>query len=197
MTALVGSALGGPLSDWIVKLITKHRGGYFVAEFRLWCFLPIFIFGPIGLMLWGAGLQNGLPSMVPIVGTAISYGVLVAVPATAFAYVVDCYRPHAAETITMVTAAKNTFAFGLSFAVFTWIERDGTTKVSHLSSLDGFLGNLKLTPFSRWLVIIRSSRWFAFSLPSRCISMERDSENGLPRRCSDLRYVLRDDHPTR
>jgi hypothetical protein len=80
-------------------------------------------------MLWGAGLANQLHYMVPIVGTAITYGVICAVPGIGMTYVVDCYRPVSKETLTIITAAKNTFAFGLSFAVFPWIERDGLVKV--------------------------------------------------------------------
>jgi hypothetical protein len=109
--------------------MTKRNGGYFVPEARLWCILPPAVIAPAGLMLWGAGLQNHLPPMVPIVGTAITYGVLCAVPAIGLTYVVDSYRPIAKDTMTVITAAKNTFAFGLSFAVFPWIARDGLTKV--------------------------------------------------------------------
>lgn len=97
--------------------------------------LPPAIIAPVGLMLWGAGIQNHLPSMVPIVGTAITYGVLCAIPGIGMTYVVDCYRPVAKETMTIVTAAKNTFAFGLSFAVFPWIARDGLTKVPRVCAL--------------------------------------------------------------
>lgn len=84
---------------------------------------------PIGLMLWGGGLQERLHYMVPIVGTAITYGVLCAVPAVAMTYVVDSYRALAGETMTVLTAFKNTFAFGLGFAVFPWLAKDGFVKV--------------------------------------------------------------------
>ncbi|KIX03501.1 uncharacterized protein Z518_07054 [Rhinocladiella mackenziei CBS 650.93] len=83
---------------------------------------------PVGLMLWGCGIQNRLPSMVSIVGTAITYGVLCAVSAVGMTDVVDSYRPLAGETMTILTAFKNTFAFGLSFAVFPWLAKDGFVK---------------------------------------------------------------------
>ncbi|KAJ9602218.1 hypothetical protein H2200_013338 [Cladophialophora chaetospira] len=130
VASFIGCFAGGPFTDWTVKYITKRNGGYFVPESRLWCMLPPALIAPVGLMLWGAGLQNHLPSMVPIVGTAITYGVLCAIPGIGMTYVVDSYRPVAKETMTIVTAAKNTFAFGLSFSVFPWIARDGTTKMS-------------------------------------------------------------------
>lgn len=80
-------------------------------------------------MLWGAGIQEQLSPIVPIAGTGITFGVLCAVSSIGMTYVVDCYRPVSKETLTVVTAAKNTFAFGLSFAVFPWIAEDGVVKV--------------------------------------------------------------------
>ena len=49
------------------------------------------------------------------------YAVLCAVSNIAMTYVVDSYRPLASETMTILTAVKNTVAFGISFAVFPWI----------------------------------------------------------------------------
>ena len=78
--------------------------------------------------------------MVPIVGWAITYAALCAVPAVAFTYVVDCYKPLAGETTTILVAFKNSFAFGISFAVVPWILKDGFVKVryrftfSHMST---------------------------------------------------------------
>jgi hypothetical protein len=91
-------------------------------------------------MMWGCGIENRLHYMVPIVGTAITYGVLCAVPAVVMTYVVDCYRPLAGETMTVLTASKNTFAFALSFAVFPWLERDGYAKVSQAGSCSSIWG---------------------------------------------------------
>ncbi|KAK3636498.1 hypothetical protein LTR56_014124 [Elasticomyces elasticus] len=130
VASVLGCFAGGPFTDWTVHFITKRRGGYFLPEFRLWCMIPPAVMAPVGLMLWGAGLQNHLPSMVPIVGAAITYAILCSVPGITMTYVVDCYRPVSKETMTIITAAKNTFAFGLSFAVFPWIARDGLVKVS-------------------------------------------------------------------
>ncbi|KAF2428302.1 hypothetical protein EJ08DRAFT_326199 [Tothia fuscella] len=137
IAATIGSAIGGPMSDWAVGRITKRNGGYFVPESRLWCLIPPFIFGPVGLMMWGDGLGKHLPPMVAIAGSAISYGVLCAVPATAMTYIVDSYRPLACETMTILTAFKNAFAFafGLSFAVFPWLAKDGFVKVSSFGLL--------------------------------------------------------------
>ena len=125
-----GAFAGGALSDWIVAFITKRRDGYFAPEFRLWCLVPGAIFLPIAAIMWGAGIQNHLHPMIPIVASGIMWGIVISVPCTAMAYVVDCYRPLAGETMTVLTALKNTIAFGLSFAVIPWIELDGYLEVS-------------------------------------------------------------------
>ena len=69
--------------------------------------------------------------MTIVAGTGITYGVLCAAAATAFVYVLDCYRPIASEVCTIVVAFRNTFAFGLSFAVIPWVQKDGFIKVTN------------------------------------------------------------------
>lgn len=129
--ALVGCTLGGTVTDYVCAAIAKRRGGYFKPEYRLWCLIIPFLFGPVGLLLWGFGLEKKMNPYVAIAGIGISYAVLCAVPAVGMTYVVDSYRPIAGETITMLTAFKNTFAFALSFGVTPWILKDGFAKVCH------------------------------------------------------------------
>lgn len=127
--SVVGCTVGGIVSDAVSAAISKRHGGYFKPEYRLWCLILPFLFGPPGLLMWGFGLGERLNQYVAIVGCGISYAVLCAVPAVGMTYVVDSYRPAAGEAITMLTAFKNTFAFGLSFGVTPWIENDGFAKV--------------------------------------------------------------------
>lgn len=89
----------------------------------------LIIFGPVGLLMWGLGLGNHLHPMVPIAGVGITYGVLCAGTAVALTYVVDSYRSIAGESATILIAFRNTFAFGLSFAVYPWLELNGFNKV--------------------------------------------------------------------
>jgi hypothetical protein len=91
--------------------------------------VPAIIFGPVGIMLWGAGLAQNLHWTIPVAGTAVTYGVLSLVPSVGMSYVIDSYKPLAGEAITALTAFKNTFAFAISFGVFPWIKRDGFMKV--------------------------------------------------------------------
>ena len=133
LQALIGAAIGCPLggigSDILVKFITKRPNGYFQPEFRLWALVPVIIACPVGLYLWAAGIQNHLPSIVPIVGWAILHVALCAIPAVAFTYVVACYKPEARECSTVLVSFKDAFAFGISFAVVPWLQKDGFAKV--------------------------------------------------------------------
>ncbi|OAA68002.1 Major facilitator superfamily domain, general substrate transporter [Niveomyces insectorum RCEF 264] len=136
---LVGAVLGclfsGPLCDWLIAVVTRRRGGYFEPEYRLYLMAAPLLFGPAGLLMWGFGLQYQLHWAVPAVGSGISYGVLCAVPNIGMTYVVDAHRPVAGEAMTSLTAFKNTFAFGLCFAVYPWILKDGFAHVSGYQTL--------------------------------------------------------------
>jgi len=129
---VIGCLLGGPACDWLVAVIAKRQRGMFRPEKRLIAIILPFIIGPVGLMLWGVGLQLHLHWSVAMVGFGITYGVLCMVPSIGITYVVDCYRPLAGETLTGMTAVKNTFAFGLSFGETAWIGQDGFLKVSRI-----------------------------------------------------------------
>ena len=123
--AIFGCTYGGPFCDWITNYVTKRRGGYFQPEYRLFLMIGPLVFGPVGLIMWGVGLQKQLPWSVPAVGAGITYAVLCAVPTIVMCYVVDSHTPVAGEAMTGLTAVKNTFAFGIGLAVIPWIERDG------------------------------------------------------------------------
>ncbi|KIW93399.1 uncharacterized protein Z519_06004 [Cladophialophora bantiana CBS 173.52] len=157
--AILGCAFGGPASDWVVHWITKRRKGYFEPEFRLWLIIPSAILGPVGLLMWGCGLGNHLDPYIAIVGSGITYGVLCAVPAVGMTYVVDCYKPLSGESITVLTAFKNTFAFAVSFAVNPWLTRDGYAKVSGYMVL--IEGLLFLTTIPMYIYGARARRWTA------------------------------------
>ncbi|RVX71035.1 hypothetical protein B0A52_03400 [Exophiala mesophila] len=152
-----GAVAGGALSDWIVAFITKRRGGYFAPEFRLWCLIPGVIFLPIATIMWGAGIEKHLHPMIPIVASGIMWGIVISVPCTAMAYVVDCYRPLAGETMTILTALKNTISFGVSFAVVPWIELNGYLQVGGWLLL--IVGGIFLTTIPMYIYGERIRRW--------------------------------------
>ncbi|MCJ1298599.1 hypothetical protein MMC08_001389 [Hypocenomyce scalaris] len=134
IAAIIGCYFGGPFSDVVSGWIARRRHGYFTPESRLWVLLPLYLFGPLGLLLWGVGIQNHLHWSVPIAGAGITYGVLCAVPSVTMTYVIDCYAPVAGEAITGLIAFKNTFGFAVSFAVIPWVMK-GTAQASGIQVL--------------------------------------------------------------
>jgi hypothetical protein len=128
--AFFGCIYSGPVCDLYVSVVTKRNGGYFTPEYRLYLMIIPLIFGPLGLLMWGIGLGDRLHWAVPAVGSGISTAVLCAVPNIGMTYVVDSYRPVAGEAMTGLTAFKNTVAFGFSFGVIPWIQRNGLSQVS-------------------------------------------------------------------
>ena len=69
--------------------------------------------------------------MVSIAGVGITYAILCAGATVTFTYVVDCYRSVAGEAVSILIAFRNSMSFGLSFAIFPWLEKDGFIKVRY------------------------------------------------------------------
>jgi hypothetical protein len=152
---LTGAFVGGVAADWVPVYVSRRRKGFFKPEFRLLCLIPTLILAPVGFLLWGFGFGKQLSPYMAIVGTGIFYHVLCAASSITKIYIVDCYRPITGEAIILIQAFRNTFAFGLTFGIFPWIERNGTEAVS-------------LTP-------VPAFEWYRIALTSACVcSRSRD-----------------------
>ena len=109
--------------------------GQFEPEYRLWCMIGPFVFGPIGLMLWGGALGDHLNLYIAIAGTGISYAVVCAVATIGITYMVDSYKPLSADTITVLQIFRGIFAFAVSFTVTPWTLNSGYIKMSGYMTL--------------------------------------------------------------
>lgn len=54
--SMVGSVIGGPLSDWLIVLKSKRNDGIYEPETRLWLAIPCIIILPAGILLYGLSL---------------------------------------------------------------------------------------------------------------------------------------------
>lgn len=72
---LIGEQLGGPISDYFMKLISKRRGHFCPAD-RLWLTYIGFLTVIAGLLIWGFQLQRATSwNITPCVGVAVgSFG---------------------------------------------------------------------------------------------------------------------------
>lgn len=154
---MLGCFFGGPCSDWIVRWLSIRNKGEFEPEYRLWCMVGPFIFGPIGLMLWGGALGSQLSLYTAIAGTGITYAVVCAVATIGITYMVDSYKPLSADTITVLQIFRGIFAYAVSFAVTPWTLNSGYIKMSGYMTL--IEGGVFLTTIPLYVYGARIRRW--------------------------------------
>ncbi|KAF1810953.1 MFS transporter [Eremomyces bilateralis CBS 781.70] len=123
---ILGTAVAGKVSDWIVLRFTKRNDGVYEPEFRLVMAAPVAVFTTIGLMGFGWSAEERNNWIVPtIFFGAISFGCNLG-STTAITFAVDSYRQYAGEALVTLNFSKNIF-HGLIFSLFftSWLESDG------------------------------------------------------------------------
>ena len=100
---MIANIIGGPLCDYIARVMTKRNGGVYEPEFRLLLMIPAVIIGSIGYFGFGWSIQNGDPWIVPVIlyGLTGMGGVFLAIPV--YTYVVDSHRALAPEAFVTVS----------------------------------------------------------------------------------------------
>lgn len=123
--ATLGNVIPGPVSDWLVKYMSRQNQGVYEPEFRLVLSVPAFIFGLIAFWGFGWSLDAGSPFMVPVFfyGLAIFAGAINSLISNA--YLLDCHRAQAQDGYAAVTIGRGVYAFAMTFVINGWIARDG------------------------------------------------------------------------
>ncbi|KPI44170.1 Protein HOL1 [Cyphellophora attinorum] len=127
---VLGTAIAGKGSDFIVRAMARRNDGIYEPEFRLVMALPIGLATCIGLMGFGWSAQVGDPWIVPTIFFGIiSFGCSLGAT-TAITFCVDSYRQYAGEALVTLNFSKNIF-HGLAFSLFfpAWLEARGTREV--------------------------------------------------------------------
>lgn len=88
----VGTLIVGPLSDWIVVYLSHRNNGIYEPEKRLWCIVPCLAFVPAGALIFGVGLNNGLPWPVIAVGLALYNVGIAPINSITITYLTDSYQ---------------------------------------------------------------------------------------------------------
>jgi MFS family permease len=93
--AFIGTTIGavviGPLSDWSILYLARRNNGIYEPEMRLWMMAPFVPFVPIGALIFGIGLNNGLPWPIIAVGYAICNLGSTPISSIALTYITDSY----------------------------------------------------------------------------------------------------------
>lgn len=139
LPGLIGVALGsfyaGALSDKYAEWYARKHNGVFEPETRLPALIAPFFIVPGGLLMYGWGIQHLTHWAVPFIGNGlISFGAG-AIPSITLTYstslrgeanvVVDSYYPIASECLLVASGLKNVFAFGFSYGIVPWVNRNG------------------------------------------------------------------------
>ena len=101
-----GIYFGGSLSDMVADFFTRRNGGIREPEMRLPAVTIGAICSPLGLILYGVGIQNHSHWIMPTLGLGfLSFSIAQATNVT-LVYVIDSYRPIAGETVVTQLAFK-------------------------------------------------------------------------------------------
>ncbi|KAH8109264.1 MFS general substrate transporter, partial [Phellopilus nigrolimitatus] len=128
IAAFLGNVIAGPLSDWVVKWMSRRNGGIYEPEFRLMMVFPLFITTTMGWFGWAVSANLEQLWIGPeIFFSLINFGQAVASIAVV-SYVVDAHSNYAPEAFATINAIKNLFAFGVTYFVTDWILSQGVLK---------------------------------------------------------------------
>jgi hypothetical protein len=110
------------VSDWLPLKICARNGGIWKPEYRLHAlWIPGLIFNPIGLGLFGAGLQYKLSWGVLAVATVfVTFGSLSITPITVN-YMCECFIRNPAETSIAVNFYRVGFGLSVAFYINQWV----------------------------------------------------------------------------
>lgn len=127
--ALLGNAIPGPLSDWLVKYMSRKNNGIYEPEFRNVLCLPGLIFGLIGFWGFGWSLEAKSPWIVPVFFFGLATFATSIQSFVSNAYLLDCHRMYAQDGYAAVTIFRGIFSFIMTFVINNWITKDGVKSV--------------------------------------------------------------------
>lgn len=124
MTAWVGiigaQVYGFLFNDKIPLWLARRRGGTWHTEYRLANTVLPSIILPIGLGIYGAGLEYHLHFMVLALGSfLIWFGALLALP-VCYNYIIECFLHHPVEASVSLNAYRVSFGLMSVFIVTQW-----------------------------------------------------------------------------
>jgi hypothetical protein len=139
---------GGPFGEAVANWFTVRNRGVREPEFRLPAIGVSLFTAPLGLLLYGYGLQNRLSFMVPVVGLGLlsfSGGQAINI---SLMYTLDAYSPVAGEVTIAQLAFKSIIGFGLSATTNTWIATSGLViAMSEMAAITAFVLLLAIPMF--------------------------------------------------
>lgn len=103
---MLGIFFGGSVSDMVADFFTRRNDGIREPEMRLPAATIGLIASPLGLILYGVGIEDKMHWIVPTLGLGFLSFAIAQVTNVTLTYVIDSYRPIAGETIVTQLAFK-------------------------------------------------------------------------------------------
>jgi len=161
----LGTLIGGFLSDYISLYLARRNGGVFEPEMRLWISVAFAPFVPMGIFMFGIGLNNGTNWLLPAFGLGITcFGVL-PTSSAALTYLTDAYTDIIADSVIGVTFVRNAILTMFIFVLQPWTNRVGLTWVYVTFGLITtviLVGNLGFIYFGKKFRIRTAGRYQSF-----------------------------------
>ncbi|MCJ1359763.1 MAG: hypothetical protein MMC33_009765 [Icmadophila ericetorum] len=108
------------LNDRVPLWISRRSKGIWHSENRLWTIFLVIFAAPVGLGLFGAGLQYHLHYMVLALGTFLTiFAAIYSIPIT-INYITECFPDYPLEVAVCMNAYRNSFGLGLTFYEIPW-----------------------------------------------------------------------------
>lgn len=125
---VLGEIIAGPVTDRLMSTARKRAGGQVKPESRLHAMWPGFILMPIGLVIFGCMIRfHELKNSW--VGACFAMGItcfaVQVITTPAIAYVVDCYKPQAAQSVQLLNFTRQTMGFTVGFWSLPFGEKVG------------------------------------------------------------------------
>ncbi|MCJ1358869.1 MAG: hypothetical protein MMC33_008869 [Icmadophila ericetorum] len=113
-------------NDRLPLWISRRSGhGVWHPEYRLYNLIFPALIQPIGLGIFGAGLQYHTHYMVLALGAFLNtLGAFIAIPICVI-YVIECFTTHAVEASVIMNLYRLVFGLAIPFFIDPWIARVG------------------------------------------------------------------------
>ncbi|KAI1343852.1 MFS general substrate transporter [Xylariaceae sp. FL0016] len=126
--AIIGAFTSGPITDWIVKTMSRRNGGIYEPEFRLVLIVITFVLGGMSFFGFGWSLDVQDPWIVPVVFYGFQYFSVGFMTIAVYGYLTDCHRDKAPEAFAAINL-RNIYSFGMNYFISDWISRQGPKEV--------------------------------------------------------------------
>jgi len=114
------------LNDRVALWICRRRGGVWKPEYRLFPLLiPPLVVLPVGLIIFGVGLQYHLHYMVLATGLYLATFADMAVVPILNNYVAECFTNYVVETYTALWCYRIFLGLAVPFFIIEWVQRNG------------------------------------------------------------------------